>query len=243
MSDNRIDLDLLKKIFSMRDEDGEPTFLGKLACYLHTPGTYNTDWEGQRFEHGDDIWHHEEIFDGDYHLIENSREWYESPNVATIYTDHKYIFNQNMSLDKPTEKYYEQNVDTNEFMAKMYVEEDLPSDRGELKIHTTIDTKSPPSEENNFALMEYSVELSIRYGRVKGITWLPRMIANPLNSMFRYYFVRYIGEEMLEYDIEYSRERFREYFDYIRKYHGEEPVQTKSRQAHFKTPYDGVFFE
>ena len=227
----------------MRDEDGEPTFLGKIACYFHTPGTYNTEWEEEKFHEADDVWHHEEIFDGDEHLIESAIEWYESPNVPTIYTDHKYIFNQNMGMGKPEEKYYEQNVDSDDFMSEMHIDEGLPSDRGKMKIETTVKTKSSPSGENNFAMVDYSVKLFIQYDRVKGIRWLPRFLANPLNSLFRYYFVRYIGEEMLEYDIEYSRERLIEYFDYLRKYHGEEPVQTKSRQEHFKTPFEGTFFE
>jgi hypothetical protein len=72
---------------------------------------------------------------------------------------------------------------------------------------------------------------------------LPRFLANPLNSLFRYYFVRYIAEEMLEYDIEYSRERVVEYFQYLRKYHGEEPVQTRTSQSSFETPFEGTFFE
>lgn len=227
----------------MKNDDGEPTFLGKLACYFHTPGTYNTEWEEEKFHEADDVWHHEEIFDGDKHLIESAIEWYESPNVPTIYTDHKYIFNQNMGMGKPEEKYYEQNVDSDDFKSEMHIGEGLPSNRGSLKIETTVKTKSSPSGENNFAMVDYSVKLFISYDRVNGIRWLPRFLANPLNSLFRYYFVRYIGEEMLEYDIEYSRERLIEYFDYLRKYHGEEPVQTKSRQEHFKTPFEGTFFE
>lgn len=241
MSDS--DLEFLKDLFAMRDDDGEPTFLGKLACYFHTPGTYNTDWEEEKFHEADDVWHHEEIFNGDYHLIESSIEWYESPNVPTVYTDHKYIFNQNMGMGKPTEKYYEQNVDSDDFKSNMIIREGLPSERGKLKIDTTVKTKSSPSGENNFAMVDYSVKLFIKYSEVDGIEWLPRFIANPLNSLFRYYFVRYIGEEMLEYDIEYSRERMIEYFDYLRKYHGEEPVQSKTRQEHFETPWEGTFFE
>ena len=227
----------------MRKEDGSPTFLGKVACYFHTPGTSNTDWEDEKFSSADSVWHHDEIFNGDEHLIESTTEWYESPNVVTVYTDHKYIFNQNMSMDKPTEKYYEQNVDTDEFKSNMIAEESLPSQRGKLKIDTTVKTKAPPSGENNFALMDYSVKLFIKYNTVDGIDWLPRIIANPLNSMFRYYFIRFIGEEMLEYDIEYSRERVVEYFQYLRKYHGEEPVQTRTSQQSFETPFEGTFFE
>ena len=146
-------------------------------------------------------------------------------------------------MGKPTEKYYEQNVDSDEFKSNMIIDENLPSDRGNLKIDTTVKTKSPPSGENNFAMMDYSVKLFIKYDRVDGIKWLPRVIANPLNSLFRYYFVRYIGEEMLEYDVEYSRERVIEYFQYLRKYHGEEPVQSRTRQSEFETPWDGTFFE
>lgn len=148
-----------------------------------------------------------------------------------------------MDMGKPFETYYEQNVDDGNFRSNMKADESLPSDRGNVIIKTDIKTKSAPSGENNFAMVDYSAELYIEYKRISGIEWLPRILANPLNRMFRYYFIRYIGEEMLQYDIEYSRERLREYFDYIRKYHGEEPVQTKSRQAHFKTPYDGLFFE
>ena len=227
----------------MKGEDGSPTFLGKIACYFHTPGTYNTDWEEEKFHSADEVWHHDEIFNGDEHLIESTTEWYESPNVASIYSDHKYIFNQNMGVMKPIEEYYEQNVDTDEFKSNMFVKENLPSQRGKLKIDTTIKTKSPPSGENNFALMDYSVKLFISYNGVEGITWLPRFLANPLNSLFRYYFVRYIAEEMLEYDIEYSRERVVEYFQYLRKYHGEEPVQTRTSQSSFETPFEGTFFE
>lgn len=237
------DTSFLDGVFSLENEDGEPTFLGKIACWFHLPDTYDSDYEEHRFHEADDIWHHEEVFSGEKFLVENTTEWYESPNVPTIYADHKYIFNQNMDLGKPFEKYYEQNADDGNFKSVMLADEDLPSDNGKVYIKTTISTKSAPSGENNFAMVDYSAELRIEYDLPSGIRWLPRIIANPLNNLFRYYFIRYIGEEMLEYDIEYSRERFREYFDYIRKYHGEEPVQTKSRQAHFSTPYDGLFFE
>ena len=218
-------------------------FVDKLMCWFNTPGTYSSDYEKDKFKHKDDIWHHEEVFSGDKFLIETTTEWYESPNVPGIYADHKYIFNQNMDLDKPFESFYAQNVDNGDFESVMEASEDLPSDSGELEIVTNIKTKSAPSGENNFAMVDYSAELYIKYNLPSGIEWLPRIIALPLNNLFRYYYVNYIGEEMLEYDIEYSRERLIEYFDYIRKYHGEEPVQTKTRQAHFKTPYEGTFFE
>lgn len=238
-----IDSDSVKKIFSLEKEDGEPTFLGKIICWFHTPGTTKSDYEEERFHEMDDIWHHEHVFDGEEFLVETTTEWYESPNVPGIYADHKYIFNQNLDFDKPFESYYEQNVDTGEFKSVMDGSEELPSGNGTVKIETTISTKSAPSGENNFAMVDYSTKLWISYSMPKGIRWLPRILASPLNRLFRYYYVNYIGEEMLEYDVEYARERHREYFDYIRKYHGEEPVQTKSRQAHFETPYEGTFFE
>lgn len=231
---------MLKDFSMLEDMD----FLNKLACWFHSPGTYKSDWEEERFEHGDDIWHHHEVFSGDKILIETSTEWYESPRVPNIYKNHKYLFNQNMNLGKPFEYYYEQNADTGEFRSQMEVDEDLPSDNGSLWIEPDIKTKSAPSGENNFAMVDYTVSLYIEYGEIPGgIKWLPRVLAYPLNSLFRYYFIRYVGEEMLEYDIEYARERVREYWDYVRKYHGEEPIQTKSRQAHFESPYEGTFFE
>ncbi|MFB6241288.1 MAG: hypothetical protein ABEJ36_00610 [Candidatus Nanosalina sp.] len=232
---DRLDLDIDVSTF-------EP-----LIAWFRTPkpgGGYVTDYEKERFHEKDDIWHHEEVFSGDEILIESTTEWYESPNVGTIYEDHKYLFNQNMDMNKPFETFYFQNADTGEFKSEMNVGESLPSDNGTLNISVTIKTKNAPSGENNFAMMDYSAELDLEYGEIpNGINWLPRILAYPLNRMFRYYFIRYIGEEMLEYDIEYARERFKEYFQYIRKYHGEEPVQTKSRQAHFETPYEGTFFE
>jgi hypothetical protein len=231
---------VLDKLSDVKESD----FVQKLMCWFHTPGTYGSEWEEENFEEKDDLWHHHEVFSGEEFLIETITEWYESPNVAAVYKNHKYIFNQNMDLDKPLETYYFQNVDSDEFRSNMEVSESLPSDNGDMIIEIDLKTKNAPSGENNFAMMDYSTELYLEYGEIpEGIRWLPRVLAYPLNRMFRYYFIRYIGEEMLEYDIEYSRERLKEYYQYIRKYHGEEPVQTKTRQAHFETPYEGTFFE
>lgn len=240
--DDSADMNFLKKIFH-REEGEEPSFFGKLKTWFHFPGTARSDWEEHHFHEIDDIWHHEEIFSGEKFLIENATEWYESPNVPTIYADHKYIFNNNMSMGKPFEVYYEQNVDSGEFKSVMEASEELPSSRGELLLETNIKTKSPPSGDNNFAMVDYSVQLFVKYDLPGGVKFLPRFLAHPMNKMFRYYFLKHIGEEMLEYDIEYARERMIEYYDYIRQYHGEEPVQTRSRREHYDPgDEEGTFF-
>lgn len=243
MSDESDDRGFLKRLFRRSNEEGEPGFLGKTACWFHFPGTTKSDWEAHKFHEIDDIWHHEEIFSGDKFLVENATEWYESPNVPTIYADHKYIFNQNMGISKPFEKYYQENVDSGEFKSIMEAYDGLPSGRGDLTIETNIKTKSPPSGENNFAMVDYSVQLFVEYDLPGGLTFLPRFLAHPLNKVFRYYFLRHIGEEMLEYDIEYAREKMIEYYDYIRKYHGEEPVQTRTQREHFDPGEGGTFFD
>ncbi|WEL22870.1 hypothetical protein [Candidatus Nanohalovita haloferacivicina] len=224
-------------------DDEEPGFFGKMMCWLHTPKTENSDWEHDKFHEKDDIWHHEHLFEGHWVEIQNKAEWYESPNIVSIYKDHKYIFNQNMELDKPSETFYYENVDSGEFESVMEVKEDLPSKHGKLKLTTNPATQSPPSGDNDFGLIEYWVKLEVKYSFPDGINWLPRIFAYPLNRFFKKWFVNRIGEEMIEYDIEYARERLTEYFDYIRKYHGEEPVQTKTRQEVYTPPTDGPFFQ
>lgn len=242
--EDSVNMEFLKKIFRLSDEDGEPNFAGKLLCWFHFPGTEKSEWEEERFHEIDDIWHHEEIFSGEKFLVENKTEWYESPNVPSVYAEHKYIFNNNMGISKPFEKYYEQNVDSGGFRSTLVADDHLPSGRGKLTIETDIKTKSPPSGDNNFAMVDYSVELFVEYDLPDGIKFLPRFLAHPLNKLFQRYFLNYIGEEMLEYDIEYARERLIEYYEYIRKYHGEEPVQTRSRRESFEPGTDNrTFFE
>lgn len=192
----------------------------------------------------DNIWHDFHIFDGHWIPIQNRQEWYESPNVPGIYSEHKYIFKQNMDMGRPEETYYEQNVDDGSFASNMYVTEGLPSGKGDLKIETEISTKYAPSGENNFCLVDYVVTTEIKYSMPKGVTFLPRIVARPLNRFFKKAFLKHIGEELIEYDGEYARERSNEYFQYLRKYHGEEPTQSKSRQSEFKpVPEEGVFFQ
>lgn len=192
----------------------------------------------------DNIWEDFHLFDGHWIELQNRRDWYQSPNVPSIYEDHKYIFNQNMSMAKPEERYFKQNVDNGKFRSHMVVGEELPSGKGELRIKTKIRTKSAPSGENNFCMVQYRVFTEIKYDMPQGVVFLPRIISRPLNQFFKSAFLRYIGEEIIEYDSEYARERSTEYFQYLRKYHGEEPIQSKSRQAEFKPmPEDGVFFQ
>lgn len=192
----------------------------------------------------DNVWSDFHIFDGEWIKIQNRKEWYESPNVPQIYEDHKYIFDQNMGVGRPEEVYYQQNVDNGGFESIMFATEDLPSDRGKLKIKTHITTKNAPSGENDFCMVEYLVDTYIQYNIPKGVTFLPRIIARPLNRFFKWAFFNHIGEEIVEYDGEYARERTTEYLQYIRKYHGEEPTQTKTRQAVYKPSYDeGIFFQ
>jgi hypothetical protein len=226
----------------MSDDEG-PGFFGKLMCWFHTPKTYNSDYEEEKFHEADDIWHHEHLFEGDWLEIQNKAEWYESPNVVSIYKEHKYIFNQNMEMSKPRETFYSENVDSGDFESTMECVEGLPSGKGKVKLTTNIATQSPPSGENDFGLMEYWVTLEVKYGFPDGITFLPRILAHPLNNLFKKWFINRLGEEMIEYDIEYARERLSEYFDYIRQYHGEEPVQTKTRQEAYTPPTDGTFFQ
>lgn len=192
----------------------------------------------------DNVWSDFHIFDGHWIKIQNRRDWYESPNVPGIYEDHKYIFNQNMSMGKPEETYYKENIDNGGFESNMIAIEDLPSGRGKLKINTHITTKNPPSGENDFCMVSYVVDTYIKYDIPNGIKFLPRIIARPLNRFFKWAFLHHIGEEMVEYDGEYARERTTEYTQYIRKYHGEEPTQTKTRQATYKPSFEeGIFFQ
>lgn len=218
----------------MSDKDENKAVKG-LKYWFSTPSPSS--------DHEDDVWHHEDLLNGDWYLIMNSTEWYESPNVPQIYADHKYIFQQNMEMNRPEERYYKQDVDSGGFRSIMECGEDLPSGRGELKLTTNIKTKSPPSGENDFAMVDYSVELEARYDFPNGITFLPRLVARPLNKMFRYLFLKHIGDEMIEYDIEYARERLIEYYQYIRKYHGEEPIQSKSRRSSYTPPSERPFFQ
>lgn len=192
----------------------------------------------------DNIWHDFHIFDGHWIEIKNRLEWYESPNLPTIYEDHKYIMKQNMGMSRPEETFYQQNVDTNLFKSNMYAEEGLPSGKGKLRLETNIGTKVPPSGDNDFGMAEYLVKTKIKYDIPNGVEFLPRIIARPLNRFFKWAFLKYIGEEMVDRDGEYALEKTKEYYNYIRKYHGEEPIQSKSRQSEFRpSPEEGVFFQ
>lgn len=196
--------------------------------------------------HDDNIWHHFHVFDDEWVDVQNRMEWYDSPNVPSIYTDHKYIFKQNMGMGKPEETYYEQNIDSGDFKTSMEVTESLPSGigGGEMKIEVEINTLNPPSGENNFCLVAYTVDTKVKYDVTQGVRFLPRFLANPLNRFFKWAFMQYIAEDMVDRDGEYAIERTTEYFQYLRKYHGEEPTQTKSRQTEFTPlPEDGVFFQ
>ena len=216
--------------------DEKETFLDKIAYWFKTPSPGS--------DHRDNIWSDVHIFDGEWVELVNRLEWYESPNVPTIYEEHKYLMKENMNMTRPFEEYYYQNVDSNEFESRMRCPMSLPSGRGEYKITTRLRTKSPPSGENNFCLIEYWSMVEMKYDMPQGIDFLPRLVSRPLNRFFKWAFMKYIGEEMIEYDGEYAREKLMEYIQYVRKYHGEEPTQTKTRQAHFEPdPEEGVFFQ
>lgn len=192
----------------------------------------------------DNIWSDFPIFNNKWVEIQNRVDWYESPNVPDIYKDHKYIMKQNMGMIRPEETYYQQNVDTNAFKSNMYSETDLPSGKGKVRLKTEIWTKNAPSGENDFAMVEYLVRTKIKYDMPQGATFLPRILARPLNRFFKWAFIKHIGEEMIERDGEFAMEKAIEYYQYIRKYHGEEPIQTRSRQAEFKpAPEEGMFFQ
>lgn len=226
----------------MSEEDAS-WFERKILPWIHRPGTYESDHEKETFKHSDNIWSHFHIFDGEWIEIMNKVEWYSSPNVPTIYKEHKFVF-RNIDMGRPYEEFYFEHMDSGEFESTMSNTESLPSGKGELKLAPTIGTKAPPEGENNFAFVEYNVELSIRYDMPGGITFLPRFLAYPMNRFFKWAFVKYIGEEMIEYDGEYAREKLYEYFQYIRKYHGEEPLQSKTREANFEPAVEeGVFFQ
>lgn len=191
----------------------------------------------------DDVWSDFHVFSGDWIELKNRLDRYESPNVPSIYSDHKYIFKANMGLGGPEETYYEQKIDNGEFASHMYASEKLPSGRGELKIKVEI-SADPPQGENDFCHVDYITRTLIRYDISNGIEFLPRILAYPLNRFFKWAFVKYIAEEMVERDGEYAIERTTEYSNYVRKYHGEEPLQTKTRQTEFKPmPEEGIFFQ
>jgi hypothetical protein len=231
-------------------EEAEPGFLSKyILPWLHTPGTYKVGEDGhyeeENFKEADDVWSDFHLFHDEWIEVMNKKEWYDSPNVPQIYTDHKKIVKQNMGLSRPFETFYYENADNGDFTSEMYVPGgDLPSGNGELRIEIDIDTQNPPSGENDACLVEYFVSGKIKYDVPGGIDFLPRFIAYPLNRFFKWAYLENMAEEQIEYDGEYARERINEYFQYIRKYHGEEPLQSKSRQAVFKPSVeDGVFFQ
>lgn len=193
----------------------------------------------------DDIWEEYKLFDGEWVMIQDRRTLYESPNVPQIYEDHKFIF-RNMGVSKPHESDYVQNIDSGEFSATLHTYDYLPSGMGNGKFRITVDIgmETPPQGENDFGLVDYTVSTYMKYSMPSGIDWLPRILANPLNRLFRFAFMFRIGKEILESDAEFAREKTREYQQYLRKYHGEEPVQTKSRRADYNPqPEEGVFFQ
>lgn len=191
-----------------------------------------------------DVWDHFHLFQEHWVTIQHRLEWYESPNVSGIYTEHKYIM-RNIDASRPEETYYEENIDNGEFASQMYSDVDLPSGKGKCRIDVEIEALSPPSGENDFGMVEYAVETKIKYDDMQnGITFLPRILAVPLNQLFKKAFLNIIGEEMVERDGEFAREKTTEYFQYLRRYHGEEPTQTKTKQSEFKpVPEEGVFFQ
>lgn len=192
----------------------------------------------------DNVWHDFHVFDDEWVEVQSRLEWYESPHVYQIYKDHKYIIYQNMGMMRPEETYYKENVDSGEFRSHMDATEELPSGMGQMRLRVRLRSKSDPSGENDFAMMQYLVDTEVKYDIRNGITFLPRIFARPLNRIFKWAFAEFVGEEMMERDGEYAIERTRDYFQYLRKYHGEEPVQTKSRQAEFTPiPEEGIFFQ
>jgi len=232
------------------DSEKEPGWFAKnIMPWLHLQGNtkdwYTDDME-DRFEEGDNVWSDFHLFDGQWIEIINKKEWYDSPHVPQIYENHKKILKQNMQLNRPFETWYQEKIDTGDFGSKMYVDGNgLPSGNGNFRINIEISLPAgPPSGENDACTVEYFVKASIKYDVPDGVDFLPRFIAYPLNRFFKWAFLEYIAEEQIEYDGEYVREKVNEYFQYLRKYHGEEPLQAKSRQAAFKPAVDeGVFFQ
>lgn len=214
---------------------------GKALYWFRTPKPNDNE--------KDDIWSEHPIFNSDDVEVTNRVEWYESPNVPSIYKDHKHIFKKQMDLARPEETYFFQNLDSNEFRSQMKIGDgnfghlELPSELGHFHIETRIRTKSPPSGDNEFALVEYFSRVFVNYSAPQGVTILPRFVARPINMFFRWAFLKYIGEDAVEEDGEYARQQLTEYFQYLRKYHGEEPVQTKTRlEEPPEVPEDGTFF-
>ncbi|MFB6180413.1 MAG: hypothetical protein ABEJ93_00910 [Candidatus Nanohalobium sp.] len=195
-------------------------------------------------DESDDIWSDFHLFSGEWIELMNRLDWYEAPRVPTLYEKHKAIMSENMDMTRPFEEYYYQNVDSNDFESHMRCEMPLPSGRGSYRIKPLIKTKSPPSGENDFAFVEYWMKLEVTYDIPNGVTFLPRIVARPLNRFFKWAFIQFVAEEMVERDTEYAREKLNEYVRYVRKYHGEEPTQSRTRQVEFKPmPEEGKFFE
>ncbi|QGA79916.1 hypothetical protein [Candidatus Nanohalobium constans] len=225
-------------------------FSRNILPWLHTPDTYKVEGknfdEEEAFEKGDNVWHDFHLFHGDWVEVVNKKEWYDSPHVPQIYANHKKILKQNMQLNRPFEEWYAEKIDNGDFESHMYVNGDgLPSGNGDYRIYIEIDSVGAPSGENDACTVEYFVKGKLKYDKIPGgIDFLPRFIAYPLNRFFKWAYLEMLAEEQIEYDGEYVREKVNEYFQYLRKYHGEEPLQTKSRQAVFKPAVeDGVFFQ
>ncbi len=218
----------------MVDEDGNKflkPLMKKAEYWLSSPS-------------GSEVWEHVHLFQGEWLPVYKRLEWYDSPNVPDIYEQHKYIM-RNIDMARPEETYYEENLDSGVFASEMYTDTGLPSGKGNCRIDIDITARSPPSGENNFGSVEYSIDTKIKYkGIPSGVTFLPRIIANPLNQFFKWAFLNFYAEEMVGRDGEFAREKTTEYLQYLRKYHGEEPTQTKTKQSQFKpVPEEGIFFQ
>jgi len=249
-----MEIEIIDKIKNKnkKNSDNGPSFTNKFLAWFRTPDPEKkkgrNEWEYKKFGEKHDIWHEFDLFKGsEWVKLINKKEWYDSPNVPQIYTDHKKILKQNMQLNRPFETWYAERVDDGDFESRMYVDGDgLPSGNGNYRLNIEISLPSgAPSGENNAALVEYYVEGKMKYTNIPGgINFLPRIIAYPLNRFFKWAYLEFIGEEQMEYDGEYVREKVNEYFQYLRKYHGEEPLQAKTRQASYQPSVEnGVFFQ
>jgi len=224
-------------------------FAKYILPWIHRPGIYTVeDAEGnniekEEFGERDNIWSDFPIFNDEWIEIMSKKEWYKSPNVPAIYGEQGNIFG-NVGLGSPYEESYSEDQDSGSFSSTISATGDLPSGKGSFKFKVDISTKSPPEGENDFALVEYEADAEISYDMPGGGTFMPRFLAYPLNRFYKWAFLKYIGEDMIEYDGEFARQKMYDYFQQLRSYHGEEPAQTKTREARFKPAIEeGEFFQ
>ncbi len=162
--------------------------------------------------------------------IAKAEDWLTIPRVNEAYEKMMSIFDEELGITDVNEYYFEENMDTKKFRAKIKAKNKLDS-RTTLIFDIVIFTDGPLKETDEGlygkVILKVNAKLEINFPYDKNLS-------KPLKKIFSFMWWTFSYRKQFEYWREVSEDKLNSFISEIRKYFNLEPPVGKIKKLHYK---------